>query len=113
MFHHWGARAANSFDWADYKGKHSRELSSDTSIRDELNNFYARFEASNTETCIRASAVPDDSVIKLSAADVSKLFNNQVNIHKAAGPDGLPDVYSEHVLTNWQVSSLTFQPFPV
>ena len=38
---------------------------------------------------MRASAVPDDCVITLSTADVSKTFK-QVNIHKAAGPDGLP-----------------------
>ena len=72
-----------------YKGKHSRELSSDTSLPDELNNFDARLEASNTETCMRESAVPDDCVITLSAAEVSKNFK-QVNIHKAAGRDGLP-----------------------
>uniref|UniRef100_A0A674ED18 Reverse transcriptase domain-containing protein n=1 Tax=Salmo trutta TaxID=8032 RepID=A0A674ED18_SALTR len=65
----------------DYKGKHSQELPSDTSLPDELNNFDARFEASNTETCIRCS--------KLAAADVSKTFK-QVNIHKAAGVDSLP-----------------------
>jgi hypothetical protein len=44
----------------DYKGKHSCELASDTSLPDKLNHFYACFEASNTEACIRASAVPDD-----------------------------------------------------
>jgi hypothetical protein len=38
---------------------------------------------------MRASAVPDDCVITLSVADMSKTFK-QVNIHKAAGPDGLP-----------------------
>ena len=41
---------------------------------------------------MRASAtasVPDDFVIMLSVANVSKTFK-QVNIHKAAGPDGLP-----------------------
>ena len=38
---------------------------------------------------MRASAVPDDCVITLSVADVSKTVK-QVNIHKAAGPDGLP-----------------------
>ena len=38
---------------------------------------------------MRASAVPDDCVITLSVADVSKTFK-QVNIHKAARPDGLP-----------------------
>ena len=71
------------------KGKHSCELPSDTSLSDELNQFYARFEASNTEACMRASAVPDDCVITLSVAEVSKTFK-QVNIHKAAGPEGLP-----------------------
>jgi hypothetical protein len=34
-------------------------------------------------------AVPDDCVITLSVADVSKTFK-QVDIHKAEGPDGLP-----------------------
>ena len=56
---------------------------------DKLNYFYARFEANNTDTYMRALAVPDDCVITLSAADVSKTFK-QINIHKAAGPDGLP-----------------------
>jgi hypothetical protein len=35
-----------------------------------------------------APAVPDDCEITLSVADVSKTFK-QVNIHKAAGPNGL------------------------
>ena len=73
----------------DYKRKHSRELPSDTSLPDELNDFFAGFNANNTEICMRAPAVPEDCVITLSAADVSKTFR-QVNIHKAAGPGGLP-----------------------
>jgi hypothetical protein len=72
----------------DYKGKHSQELSSDRNLPDELNCFYARFEANNTETCMRAPADPDDSVITLSAANVSKTFK-QFNIHKDTGPDRL------------------------
>ena len=36
-----------------------------------------------------APAVPDDGMVTLSAADVSKTFK-QINIHKAAGPGGLP-----------------------
>ena len=71
----------------DYKGKPSRELPSDTSLPDELNYFNARFEVSNTESCTRAPAVPDDCVITLAIVDMSKTFK-QVNIHKAAGPDG-------------------------
>ena len=73
----------------DYKGKHSRKLPSDASLPDELNAFYARFNASNTEACMRAPAVPDNCLIMLSIADVSKTFK-QVNIHKAEGPDELP-----------------------
>ena len=69
----------------DYNGKHSRELNSDTSLPEELNNF----EANHTETCISAPAVPADCVSTVSIADVSQTFN-QVNIHKPAGPDGLP-----------------------
>jgi hypothetical protein len=44
----------------DYKGKHSRELPSETSLPDKPNYFYARFEAINTETCMSAPAVPED-----------------------------------------------------
>ena len=62
----------------DYKGKHSREVPSDTSLPDELNYFYARFEASNTEPCMRASTVKDDCVITLSVDDVSKTFKQVI-----------------------------------
>jgi hypothetical protein len=68
----------------DYKGMHS-----DMSLPDELNYFYPRFEAKNTETCMRASAVLEDCVITLSAADVSKTFK-QLKIYRAAELDGLP-----------------------
>ena len=40
------------------------------------------FEASNTETCMRAPAVSTDCVISLSIADVRKTYK-QVNIHKS------------------------------
>ena len=44
---------------------------------------------SKPQTCMRESAVPDNCVITLSTADVSKTIK-QVNIHKSAGQDGLP-----------------------
>ena len=72
----------------DYKRKPSRELPSDASLPDELNAFYAHFEASNTEACMTAPAVLNNCVIARSVADVSKTFK-QVIIPKAAGPDGL------------------------
>ena len=72
-----------------YKGTPRCELPSDASLPNELNYFYARFEASNIEACTRVPAVLDDCAITLSVANVSKNFK-QVNIHKAAWPDGLP-----------------------
>ena len=104
---HWMLQGLQTI--TDYKGKHSQELLSDTSHPDELNNSYARFEASNTETCMRASAVPDNCVITLTAADVSKTFK-QVHIHKATGPDGLPGCV--HKACADQVSSVTFSTSP-
>ena len=47
-----------------------------------------RFVNSGTEACMSAPVVPDECVNTLSVADVSKTFI-QVNIHKAAGPNGL------------------------
>jgi hypothetical protein len=60
-----------------------------TSLPDELNYFYARVEANNTETRMRTLAVLEDCVIRLSTADVSKTLK-QVKIHKGTGPGGLP-----------------------
>ena len=39
----------------DYKGKQSRELPSDTSLPDELNYFYTRFEAGMVFFGVQAS----------------------------------------------------------
>jgi hypothetical protein len=47
----------------DYKEKPSHKQPSDTSLPEELNAFYAHFKASNTEPCMRTSAVKDDCVI--------------------------------------------------
>ena len=73
----------------DYKGKHSRELPSDTSLPGKLNNFYALFEASNTETCESIRCSRRLCYHTLLSFDVSKIFK-KVNIHKASGQDGLP-----------------------
>ena len=44
----------------DYKGKPSHELPSDESLPNKLNAMHASFEASKTEPCVRAPAVPDN-----------------------------------------------------
>ncbi|XP_064877162.1 sushi, von Willebrand factor type A, EGF and pentraxin domain-containing protein 1-like [Oncorhynchus nerka] len=59
-----------------YEGKYSHELPNDASLPDELNHFYARFGASNTEACMRASAVPDNCVITHSVTDVVRVGSN-------------------------------------
>ena len=50
---------------------------------------------------MRASAVPDDCVITLSVADVSKTFK-QVNIHKARLPGGVLRVYAYQLASDFK-----------
>jgi hypothetical protein len=89
----------------DHKGKPSHGLPSDASLPDQLNVFYTRFEATNPEPCMRAPVIPNDCLITVSVANVSKTFNH-VNIHKAEGPDGLPG----HILRAYadQLASMVF-----
>ncbi len=61
------------------------------SLPDELNHFYALFEAHNiahTESAPTAAA-EEASPLSLSVADVTRSFK-RVNIRKAVGPDGIP-----------------------
>ncbi len=66
------------------------------SLPDEVNTFYARFEADNTAHTESApvAAAEEVSPLSLSVADVTRSFK-RVNIRKAVGPDGIPG----HVLT--------------
>ncbi len=61
------------------------------SLPDELNLFYALFEAHNTaHTESAPAAVAEEaSAFSISVADVTRSFK-RVNIHKAVGPDGIP-----------------------
>ncbi len=61
------------------------------SLPDELNTFYARFEADNTANTesAPAAAAEEMSPLSLSVADVTRSFK-RVNIRKAVGPDGIP-----------------------
>ena len=91
----------------DYRGNPRRKLPSDTSLPGKLNAFYANFEASNTEACMRAPIVPYNCVIRLSVAYVTMTFK-QVKFTRPQGQTDYQDMYSKHAWTNWQVSSLTF-----
>ncbi len=61
------------------------------SLPEELNTFYARFEADNTAhtESAPAAAAEEVSPLSLSVADVTRSFK-WVNIRKAVGLDGIP-----------------------
>ncbi len=74
-----------------FKGNKPATVNIAASLPDELNTFYARFEADNTaHTESAATAAAEEvSPLTLSVADVTRSFK-RVNIRKAVGPDGIP-----------------------
>ncbi len=82
-----------------FKGNKPATVNIAASLPDELNTFYARFEADNTAHTESASAAAAEEVspLTLSVADVTQSFK-QVNIRKAVGPDGIQAVCSKHAL---------------
>ncbi len=75
----------------DCKGNKPATVNIAASLPDELNLFYARFEAHNpahTEST-PAAVAEEASAFSISVADVTRSFK-RVNIHKAVGPDGIP-----------------------
>ncbi len=74
-----------------FKGNKPATVNIAASLPDELNTFYARFEADNTaHTESAATAAAEEvSALTLSVADVTRSFK-RVNIRKAVGPDGIP-----------------------
>ncbi len=75
----------------DCKGNKPATVNIAATLPDELNLFYARFEAHNpAHTESTPAAVAEEvSAISISVADVTRSFK-RVNIHKAVGPDGIP-----------------------
>ncbi len=71
--------------------KGNKPATVNASLPDELNTFYARFEADNTAHTESAhtAAAEEVSPLTLSVADVTRSFK-WVNIRKAVGPDGIP-----------------------
>ncbi len=74
-----------------FKGNKPATVNIAASLPDELNTFYARFEADNTAHTESAhtAAAEEVSPLTLSVADVTWSFK-RVNIRKAVGPDGIP-----------------------
>ncbi len=74
-----------------FKGNKPATVNITASLPDELNTFYARFEAdttAHTENAL-AAAAEEVSPLSLSFADVTRSFK-RVNIRKAVVPDGIP-----------------------
>ncbi len=82
-----------------FKGNKPATVNIATSLPDELNTFYARFEADNTAHTENAPVAAAESPLSLSVVDVTQSFK-RVNIRKAVGPDGIPAVCSKHALFN-------------
>ncbi len=74
-----------------FKGNKPATVNIPSSLPDELNTFYARFEADNTAHTESdpAAAAEEVSPLSLSIADVTLSFK-RVNIRKAVGSDGIP-----------------------
>ncbi len=66
-----------------FKGNKPATVNIAASLPDELNHFYARFEADNTAHTESAPAAAAEEV------NVTRSFR-RVNIRKAVGPDGIP-----------------------
>ncbi len=74
-----------------FKGNKPATVNIAASLPDELNTFYASFEAHNTAHTESAPAAAAEEVSPLSngAVDVTRSFK-RVIIHKAVCPDGIP-----------------------
>ena len=65
---------ARTTNHQDYKGKSVSVVTTKASLLTELNTFYVRFEADNTESSREPHATLDDKVLSLSQAIVPTCF---------------------------------------
>jgi len=72
----------------DYRGRTPSTVSTDASVADELNSFYAPFEASTVSGTIAelSSIARDEHTLSVTEHNVRKALM-RVNTRKAAGPD--------------------------
>jgi len=72
----------------DYKPT-PQNCDSNISLLNNLNSFFARFEAQNSTRPHKTPPPPHDQVLCLSAASVKRTLSS-INTHKATGPDNIP-----------------------
>uniref|UniRef100_A0A669B6E2 Reverse transcriptase domain-containing protein n=1 Tax=Oreochromis niloticus TaxID=8128 RepID=A0A669B6E2_ORENI len=73
----------------DYKKVNTVSVQPTASLADELNNFYARFDADNREQILYPQEDSEAATLTLKTEAVRWTFK-KVNPHKAPGPDGIP-----------------------
>lgn len=73
----------------DYKPHSSWATTTDPTLPDVLNSFFARFEAGNTTLPQRLLTPPCEQTLQVSAAGVEKALAS-INPHKTEGPDNIP-----------------------
>ncbi|KAI4898000.1 hypothetical protein NFI96_001187, partial [Prochilodus magdalenae] len=72
----------------DYKGGGICDMGLSSSLADELNAHYARFEANNTSPPIKPPVDQESCAPSISVSEVVRFFM-AVYPHKAPGPDGI------------------------
>ena len=72
----------------DYKPP-PQTCDSSTSLLNELNNFFARFETDNNMPAQKIPPPPGDRVLTLCPVSVRRSFS-RINVRKAPGPDNIP-----------------------
>lgn len=74
----------------NYKGSSTTSTNTDTSLAEELNCFFARFEAKTTPNSDTPNPPTNDSrVLTVQEHEVRRVLRS-VNPRKASGPDGVP-----------------------
>uniref|UniRef100_A0A3B1KH12 Reverse transcriptase domain-containing protein n=1 Tax=Astyanax mexicanus TaxID=7994 RepID=A0A3B1KH12_ASTMX len=68
---------------------HPQTCNSDTSLLNDLNGFFARFEPLNNTPAQKFILPPGDQVLTLSPDSVRRAFS-RINARKAPGPDNIP-----------------------
>ncbi|KAL0150730.1 hypothetical protein M9458_053953, partial [Cirrhinus mrigala] len=100
LAHHFSDRRDTRSLWrtiTDYKPP-PQTCDSTTSLLNELNTFFARFEATNSTTVQKTPPPPGDQVMSLSRDSVRRSLS-RINARKAPGPDN----NSGHVLRDCAV----------
>lgn len=69
--------------------KRDADCPGDPSLPDALNNFYARFESSNSSHSTRFTVLPGKQSFSVPTVDVGRMLRGGIDPQEAAGPDDM------------------------